>query len=465
MPADPFAALAVVLPALMGASRSLLLGSVLFLALVLRPAAWLLGGDAVAIHRDVARIAGWSAQGLVVCALAVLLPDFSKVAAAGLAPPGMSEVLFVKLSAAGAGAAWLIALLLAVGWAPSLLLLPLAAVVLAAALLLAEPAAEPVALAIVGLHLFGAAIWIGGLPAFAASLARLSAGGWDVVAARFAFMALLGGAALAASGAALAWRDVTGPLGDPLAFCGSGYGVLVGAKIVLFLALLALAAGNLRAVRRRRGRSGLPPTRLRRFAEVEIGIGASAFLVAGALAATPPPSAQARVAVTWQQVLDRARPTWPRLANPLAQAPAAVAIVRAAATDTPPGAAERRSVEARAGWAGVGIAAIGLLALLGRARRHLGGWRVPARRDGLALLPPIVAVLAGTALLIADADAASPAAVLAALVRTPLALSVIAAGWARWLELRLDPFEARWAGWVWPVCLLLIGFLLAAYPG
>ncbi len=49
------------------------------------------------------------------------------------------------------------------------------------------------------------------------------------------------------------------------------------------------------------------------------------------------------------------------------------------------------------------------------------------------------------------------------LTHTPLALAAIAAGWARWLELRLDPPGNRWAGWVWPVCFLIIGALLLLY--
>ena len=53
------------------------------------------------------------------------------------------------------------------------------------------------------------------------------------------------------------------------------------------------------------------------------------------------------------------------------------------------------------------------------------------------------------------------------LTHTPLALAGIVAGWARWLELRLDPRarpgRCRIAGWIWPVCLLFCGLLLLAY--
>ena len=49
------------------------------------------------------------------------------------------------------------------------------------------------------------------------------------------------------------------------------------------------------------------------------------------------------------------------------------------------------------------------------------------------------------------------------MTHTPLALFGIAAGWARWLELRLDGRGARIAGWVWPVCFVLVGLTLLDY--
>ena len=49
------------------------------------------------------------------------------------------------------------------------------------------------------------------------------------------------------------------------------------------------------------------------------------------------------------------------------------------------------------------------------------------------------------------------------LTHTPLALAGIAAGWARWLELRLTGRGARVAGWIWPVCFLICGAVLMIY--
>jgi putative copper resistance protein D len=45
----------------------------------------------------------------------------------------------------------------------------------------------------------------------------------------------------------------------------------------------------------------------------------------------------------------------------------------------------------------------------------------------------------------------------------PLALFGIAAGWARWLEIRLPGREGRIAGWAWPLCMLAVGVSLLLY--
>jgi putative copper resistance protein D len=54
-------------------------------------------------------------------------------------------------------------------------------------------------------------------------------------------------------------------------------------------------------------------------------------------------------------------------------------------------------------------------------------------------------------------------ALLIEFTHTPLALAAIAAGWARWLELRMPGRVSLAAGWVWPGCLVLIGVLLVFY--
>ena len=45
----------------------------------------------------------------------------------------------------------------------------------------------------------------------------------------------------------------------------------------------------------------------------------------------------------------------------------------------------------------------------------------------------------------------------------PLALLAVAAGWSRWLEIRLPARQVRVAASIWPVCLVLIGIVLVLY--
>ena len=98
-------------------------------------------------------------------------------------------------------------------------------------------------------------------------------------------------------------------------------------------------------------------------------------------------------------------------------------------------------------------------------------WRVRAtdwRNTGAALVFPLLCAAGGTMLLThSHAIANVKDQLLIELTHTPLALAGIAAGWARWLEIRLNPREnpVAWqvAGWVWPVCILFCGLLLLGY--
>jgi putative copper resistance protein D len=45
----------------------------------------------------------------------------------------------------------------------------------------------------------------------------------------------------------------------------------------------------------------------------------------------------------------------------------------------------------------------------------------------------------------------------------PLAIFGVAAGWARWLELRLDPADRKIPSWIWPICLIMVGVILLIY--
>ncbi|MGC4051642.1 MAG: hypothetical protein QM757_20000 [Paludibaculum sp.] len=77
---------------------------------------------------------------------------------------------------------------------------------------------------------------------------------------------------------------------------------------------------------------------------------------------------------------------------------------------------------------------------------------------------PLMCAVGGALLLThSHAIANVKEALLIELTHTPLAIAAVVAGWSRWLELRLDPPGNRFAGWVWPVCLVLIGLMLLSY--
>ena len=98
-------------------------------------------------------------------------------------------------------------------------------------------------------------------------------------------------------------------------------------------------------------------------------------------------------------------------------------------------------------------------------------WRVRAtswNNAHAALVFPLLCAGGGAMLLThSHAIANLKDQLLIELTHTPLALAGIVAGWARWLELRLDPradgTAIRIAGWIWPACLLFCGLLLLSY--
>jgi putative copper resistance protein D len=94
-------------------------------------------------------------------------------------------------------------------------------------------------------------------------------------------------------------------------------------------------------------------------------------------------------------------------------------------------------------------------------------WRVRAlgiRTGWTPYVFPLVTALGGAALLThSHAIANIKEQLLIELTHTPLALAGVAAGWARWLELRLNPPGSRIAGWVWPICFLIVGGMLLIY--
>ena len=541
---DLFGYLSVVLHGVSIVAQSMALGGVLFLLLLVRPLAGRLAA-APAIARATTLIAGWAALGLVACQAATVAMQAAILT--GTVDLSLLDALTAESALAGlakiaAALVLAVALLGAGERAPARLLLAAGAVELAAATLTTHAAARlddrAVLLVVSALHQFGAAIWIGGIPCFLAALARLQDGAaLRLVGARFSRMSMLGVVCLLLSASVLALYYV----GAWEAVYGTAYGVMASAKAVMFAALLLLGFGNLLVVRRLRRDPATSVLRLRRFAEVEVGIGITVFFAAAGLTSAPPAVDLLQDRVSWQTVVDRNTPVWPRLVSPdhdalalpalqarldaeaVAQsAPAARAFVPGSGDFPARNAADIAWSEFNHHWAGLFVLAVGLLALADRAgwraARHwpllflvmagflflrsdpevwplgrngfweslrdtevlqhkilvlivalfgLFEWRVRARgivRGWTPYVFPLVCAVGGAALLThSHAIANVQEQLLIEITHTPLALFGIAAGWARWLELRLTGRGARIAGWVWPVCFVLVGLVLLDY--
>src|SRR5262249_4373020 len=94
-------------------------------------------------------------------------------------------------------------------------------------------------------------------------------------------------------------------------------------------------------------------------------------------------------------------------------------------------------------------------------------WRIRtgrSRSTRAAYVFPLITAIGG-ALLLTHSHALSNLKdqMLIEMSHVPLALLGVAAGWTRWLELRLDPPAGRIAAWAWPVCFTLVGLVLISY--
>ena len=542
---DLFAYLSVIVHGLTIIAQSMALGGVLFLVFLARPFEAELGEAGVAIRRRTRQIAFWSMLALVLAESATLALQGSVLAGTvDLDLMGVLGAEFAIYSLVKIAGAVVLALMLAGRGdrTPAPLLLVGLVVVLLAATGTTHAAARldsRVPLMIVeALHQLGAAIWIGGIPSFVMALGRCHDGiAWRRVGKRFSQMSMLGVACILVSGVTMSLLYV----GSWDGFYGTAYGVMVGAKITMFLGLLALGGMNFLLVERLRADPKTPVTRLKRFAEIEIAVGFSLFFAAASLTSSPPAVDLTTDRVSWAEIVERNIPIWPRFASP-SHADLAIpalqgkldveaaeqakkplpAFVEGAGYLPPRNAFDIAWSEYNHHWAGLFVLAIGVLALLNqggiRWARHwplvflglavflflrsdpevwplgdigffeslydvevvqhrffvvlivvfaLFEWRV--RAGGLAgtraaLVFPAICAIGGTALLTHQhAIANVKDQLLIELTHTPLALAGAGAGWARWLELRLDPPGNRIAGWIWPVCFLVVGLLLLSY--
>jgi copper resistance protein D len=166
---------------------------------------------------------------------------------------------------------------------------------------------------ITALHHVGAAVWIGGLPCFLSAMRRLPDGAMRrQVGARYSLLSMLSVGAITFSGIGMLVHYV----GSVDAMYGTAYGMMLATKITLFLGLLALGYGNFRVVRALAGNPQGSILRLRRFAEVELGVGITIFFVAASMTSLPPAIDLTRDRVSLSEIAERLEPKLPALTSP-----------------------------------------------------------------------------------------------------------------------------------------------------
>lgn len=364
------------------------------------------------------------------------------------------------------------------------------------------------------LHQAAAGIWIGGLICAAVVAARARSHSTEDWLRPFSTLAVVAVVVLAVTGALLSLEYIAGTG----AAIGTTYGAMVLAKVALFAALGAMGGINYRALRAPApSRSAVLPRRL----EAEAGLAVVTVMLAASIGSAPPAVDVTSERATLAEIRSVLTPGWPRLSAPsLAELASAAGLGDPAVPRTPEDTAWS---EFGHHVAGLFIVAMGLLAMLertGRTRwaRHwplllvvltgfvawsldpegwqtgrvgfwaqllsvevlqhrillvlcallgFAEWRVhsgrrPDSRWRYAF--PVVCIVAGS-LLLSHAHEVSNAksAFLMELAHLPLALVILVAGWARWLELRLPESDGRGPGRLWAPALVLFGLILVFY--
>jgi len=364
------------------------------------------------------------------------------------------------------------------------------------------------------LHQLAAGVWIGGLLHLTIAASSRAEAGWSgSLLKRFSTMAFVAVVILILAGVGLALAYVD----SPEALLGTSYGSMILTKVVILGGVLLLGAANFLAVRRLPAGANVSVPRLRRFVEVEFGLGATVLFVAASLTSLPPAADVVVDRASLAEVGVRFAPRWPGLTSPkIADMP--VDDRNAPRTD-----ADRAWAEFNHHWAGIFVLVMGLLALVhatGRARwaRHwplvllglagfllarndpgawplgpLGFWesmRYPevlqhrifivlvlafgifewlvrtdrVRVHGAALIFPLLCAVGGGLLLThSHAGLNVKHEFLIEITHVPLGVLAMIAGWSRWLELRLPAPSGRLAGRIWPVAFTLIGVSLILY--
>jgi len=162
------------------------------------------------------------------------------------------------------------------------------------------------------LHYLATATWIGGLPYLLLAGKRSTTEARILVARNFSRLALASVAVLFLAGLGLSWKYV----GSWDAMYGTAYGVMLSAKISLFVVLLLLGAANFFIVKTLGTDSGTGAASLWRFGETEIGIGLTVILAAASMTSQPPGVDLTQDRVSLQEIAERYGPRMPRFSSP-----------------------------------------------------------------------------------------------------------------------------------------------------
>ena len=321
---DDFGLLSVLLHGARLVAQSLTLGGIGFMAVLARPLAGELGASGALILQRSRRLLGWSAAALAVAEALMIATQVAALADSIDLPLadllGADFVLWDASALVAALAILAIARGGRVGGVGQGDLVLLGLVLLTAAAGSSHAVArldDRLALAgLSALHQLAAGLWIGGIPYLLIALDDCRDGlAWRRVGRRFSQLAMVSVLLLFGAGLALSVAFI----GSWAGLYGTAYGIMVMAKVALFGGLLFLGAVNFRLVEALRRDPATPILRLRRFAEVEVGIGIAVFFAAAALTSAPPAIDLQRDRVTWSQIVERLTPAWPRLTSPDSQ--------------------------------------------------------------------------------------------------------------------------------------------------
>ncbi|MEI6984759.1 MAG: CopD family protein [Rhodospirillaceae bacterium] len=409
---DILAYLGVLVDGLAMITQAMTLGGIAFLIFLAQPHEMALGALGSAIIQRTRRILVWSAMGLaLMVATRALLLSNVLAGTAGMTLAATLGATFVR-----SGVVIVVAALLTVGVVLSRLdqhrplLLPLAVcMILGAVSQLTHGAARlddrwPLMMMMI-VHLAAAATWIGGLPYFLAAMAKARddhvAG--HRIGSRFSLMAMISVFALAGSGIGMGLTYID----SVEAITGTAYGATLFTKVLLFLGILGFGLRNMLIVHNLRRSPHAPALALRRYAEVELGIGVAIFLTAASMTSLPPAVDLQHDRVTLTELAGRLAPSFPQLVSPehstlaipqleakrLAAADSAylptayvpTAYVPGAGVTVPPTAGDIAWSEYNHHWAGIILMVIGLCALLARTGTVAMARHWPLLFVGLAL--------------------------------------------------------------------------------